>query len=284
VKLIKAEVLGYCMGVRRAVSLAKEALKAAAGVYPVYTVGPLIHNPQVLEQFRAQGLEVLDEVEYLEDSSSVLIIRAHGISPQLETTLACKCARMVDATCPIVKKSQIQARSLTGAGYCLFLAGEQHHGEVIGIKGYAPDCLVIAHPGEVKEAAENLYHRTPHVKTALLGQTTIAPDEYQCIARAIQVYFPNLEIIDSICKATRDRQQALIKLCTQVDALLVVGGRESANTRRLLAIAQTQGKQAWLVEAASEIPLEIRAYPTIGLAAGASTPDELIDVIAQALS
>ncbi|MDR1030979.1 MAG: 4-hydroxy-3-methylbut-2-enyl diphosphate reductase [Treponema sp.] len=283
-RLIKAEVLGYCMGVRRAVSLATEALKAAAGVHPVYTVGPLIHNPQVLEQFRCQGLEVLDETEYPEDSSPVLIIRAHGISPQIETSLACRGARLVDATCPIVKKSQIQARSLVAAEYCLFLAGEQHHGEVIGIQGYAPACLVIANPGEAKEAAENLYHRTPSAKTALLGQTTIAPDEYQCIAQAIQVYFPHLEIIDSICKATRDRQQALIKLCTQVDALLVVGGKESANTRRLLAIAQTQGKKAWLVEATSEIPPEIRAYPTIGLAAGASTPDELIDAIALALS
>jgi 4-hydroxy-3-methylbut-2-enyl diphosphate reductase len=284
VKLIKAEVLGYCMGVRRAVSLAQEALKAAAGVYPVYTLGPLIHNPQVLEQFRCQGLKLLEETEYPKDSSAVLIIRAHGISPQLETALACKGARLVDATCPIVKKSQIQARSLTDAGYCLFLAGEQHHGEVIGIQGYAPTCLVIANPIEAKEAAENLYHRTPSAKTALLGQTTIAPDEYQCIAQAIQVYFPSLEIIDSNCKATRDRQQALIKLCTQVDALLVVGGRESANTRRLLGIAQTQGKKAWLVETTSEIPPEIQAYSVIGLAAGASTPDELIDAIAQALS
>ncbi|MDR2797443.1 MAG: 4-hydroxy-3-methylbut-2-enyl diphosphate reductase [Treponema sp.] len=284
-KLIKAEVLGYCMGVRRAVTMAEEAVKAAAGVHRVYTLGPLIHNPQVLEQFRRQGLEVLDETELPEElKSSVVIIRAHGITPQLETALACKGACLVDATCPTVKKSQMKARSLTDAGYRIFLAGERYHGEVIGIQGYAPACLVVGNPGEAQEKAEILYRRAPTAKTALLGQTTIAPDEYQGIAQAIQAYFPNLEIIDTICKATRDRQHALSKLCLQVDALLVVGGKESANTRRLLAIAQAQGKQAWLVERVAGIPPEIRAYPVVGLAAGASTPDELIDQIANVLT
>ncbi|MDR0723157.1 MAG: 4-hydroxy-3-methylbut-2-enyl diphosphate reductase [Treponema sp.] len=284
-KLIKAEVLGYCMGVRRAVTMAEEAVKAAAGVHRVYTLGPLIHNPQVLEQFRDQGLEVLDETALPEDlTSSIVIIRAHGITPHLESILACKGARLMDATCPTVKKSQIKARSLIHRGYRIFLAGERYHGEVIGIQGYAPSCLVVADPGEARETAEALYRSAPTAKTALLGQTTIAPDEYQGIAQAIHAYFPHLEIIDTICKATRDRQYALRKLCPQVDALLVVGGKESANTRRLLAIAQALGNQAWLVERAAEIPPGIRAYPVVGLAAGASTPDELIDRIAKAVT
>ncbi|MDR0628282.1 MAG: 4-hydroxy-3-methylbut-2-enyl diphosphate reductase [Treponema sp.] len=284
-QLIKAEVLGYCMGVRRAVTMAEEAVKAAAGVHRVYTLGPLIHNPQVLERFRSQGLDILDETELPQDLvSSVVIIRAHGITPQMETVLACKGARLVDATCPTVKKSQMKARSLTDAGYRIFLAGERYHGEVIGIQGYAPSCLVVADPGEATEKAEALYHSAPTAKTALLSQTTIAPDEYQRIAQAIHAYFPTLEIIDTICKATRDRQYALSKLCPQVDALLVIGGKESANTRRLLAIAQALGKPAWLLERAAEIPPGIRAYPVVGLAAGASTPDELIDRIARALT
>ena len=284
-KLIKADVLGYCMGVRRAVTMAEEAVKAAARAYPVYTWGPLIHNPPVLEQFRRQGLEILEGTEVPEDlSSSVVIIRAHGITPQLERLLAGKGARLVDATCPRVKKSQIKARSLSDEGYFIFLAGERRHGELIGIQGYAPSCLVVADPGEAGERAEALYRCAPTAKTALLGQTTIAPEEYQGIAQAIQAYFPHLEIIDTICKATRERQYALSKLCPQVDALLVLGGKESANTRRLLAIAQAQGKPAWLVEGAADIPSEIRAYPVVGLAAGASTPDELIHHIALTLS
>ncbi|MDR2394897.1 MAG: 4-hydroxy-3-methylbut-2-enyl diphosphate reductase [Treponema sp.] len=283
--LIKAEVLGYCMGVRRAVTMAEEAVKAAAGVQRVFTLGPLIHNPQVLEQFRSQGLEVLNETELPEDlASAVVIIRAHGIIPQLESILSYKGACLVDATCPRVKKSQMKARFLTDAGYCIFLAGERYHGEVIGIQGYAPACFVVADPVEAKERAETLYHNVPTAKTALLGQTTIAPEEYQGIAQAIQAYFPHLEIIDTICKATRDRQHALSQLCPQVDALLILGGKESANTRRLLAIAQAQGKQAWLVETVAEIPPEISAYPVVGLATGASTPDEFVDQIAKALS
>jgi 4-hydroxy-3-methylbut-2-enyl diphosphate reductase len=229
-------------------------------------------------------MEALDETDLPEGlGAAALIIRAHGISPQWEAALVRSGARLVDATCPKVKHSQMKARSLAQGGYRVFLAGERHHGEVIGIQGYAPQCLVIADPVEAREAAEQLYQEAPAAKTALLGQTTIAPDEYRGIAAAIQASFPDLEIIDTICRATMDRQQAVLKLCAQVDALVVVGGRESANTRRLLALAQAQGKQAWLVEAVSDIPAEIRAYPVVGLAAGASTPEDLIDHIAAAL-
>jgi 4-hydroxy-3-methylbut-2-enyl diphosphate reductase len=178
----------------------------------------------------------------------------------------------------------MKARSLTQAGYWIFLAGERYHGEVMGIQGYAPSCLVVGDPEEAGERARALCQSAPGAKSALLGQTTIAPDEYRRIAQAIQGFFPHLEIIDTICKATRERQSALRKLCPQVDALLVLGGRESANTRRLLAIAEAQGKPAWLVERVQEIPPEVRAYSVVGLAAGASTPDELIHQVAQALS
>ncbi|MDR3343169.1 MAG: 4-hydroxy-3-methylbut-2-enyl diphosphate reductase [Treponema sp.] len=283
--VIRAGVLGYCMGVRRAVDMADAELRAGAcQPHPIYTMGPLIHNPPVLERLKKQGAAILDEENLPEDlRDAVVIIRAHGITPQQEAALTLRGARLVDATCPKVRASQMQARALTKKGYRIFLAGEGHHGELIGIQGYAPGCLIAANREEAETMAEACYREAPQGKTALLGQTTISPDEYQAIGEGIKKFFPDLTMLDTICGATRDRQYALRDLCKRVDAVIVAGGRESANTRRLLAIAQRFGKPAWLVETSKELPPAIAAYPLVGLSAGASTPDEIIDAIEQVL-
>jgi 4-hydroxy-3-methylbut-2-enyl diphosphate reductase len=267
------------MGVRRAVEIAES--KAGARVY---TMGPLIHNPQTLAALREQGIEALDEDRLPGDlRDAVVIIRAHGVAPRVEEDLRRRGARLVDATCPRVKASQIRARALAGAGFRVFLAGEKRHGEIAGIQGYAPDCIVVADREEAERAAGKLYAEAPGEKAALLGQTTISPDEYRAIGEGIGRFFPGLIVEDTICGATRDRQNALRELCARVDALVVAGGRESANTRRLLAIAEAQGKPAWLVETKDEIPPEIGGYSLVGLSAGASAPDEVIDDIETAL-
>jgi 4-hydroxy-3-methylbut-2-enyl diphosphate reductase len=274
-ELVKARILGYCMGVRRAVEMAYRQLAAPSS--RVYTIGPLIHNPQVLEDLKKRGAEVLEEDSLPAGlSGAAVIIRAHGISPDLEAALVCRGGRIADATCPKVKASQMKARALAGAGYRVFLAGEAHHGELAGIRGYAPGCIVVADPDEAAGAAERLFREEPGVRTALIGQTTISPDEYRAIGEAVKSFFPGIEIIDTICGATRDRQDALRELCAKVDALIVAGGRESANTRRLFAIARASGKPAWLVENAGEVPAEIGSYARAGLSAGASTPDGVI--------
>ncbi|QQO11214.1 4-hydroxy-3-methylbut-2-enyl diphosphate reductase [Breznakiella homolactica] len=282
-KIIKAKVLGYCMGVRRAVEIAgREA--AGAGTSGVFTIGPLIHNPQVLESLRKKGVDVLNEDRVPDDlGGHTLIIRAHGISPDLETSLRNCGARLVDATCPKVHASQMKARSLSAEGCRIFLAGEQHHGEVIGIQGYAPDCIVVADPGEAGKAAEALRAEAPDTRCALLGQTTISRDEFEEIGNTLKEYFPGIKIIDTICGATRDRQEALRELCSAVDAVIIIGGKASSNTRRLLAIAEKLGKPAWLAETKDDLPPDIGKYGTVGLSAGASTPGYIIDEIEEAL-
>jgi 4-hydroxy-3-methylbut-2-enyl diphosphate reductase len=189
----------------------------------------------------------------------------------------------VDATCPKVKASQMRARSLSGEGCRVFLAGEERHGELIGVQGYAPGSVVVADPGEAERAAEKLFREEGEIKTALLGQTTISPGEYRAIAGGIRKFFPGLAVVDTICGATRDRQDALRELCGGVDAVIIAGGRESANTRRLLGIAKSRGKPAWLIETKDEIPPEIGSYALVGLIAGASTPDGVIADIERAL-
>jgi 4-hydroxy-3-methylbut-2-enyl diphosphate reductase len=234
---------------------------------------------------------ILDETQPFENlKDTTVIIRAHGISPGLEAELAERGARIVDATCPKVKASQLAARAFVAAGRRIFLAGEADHGEIIGIRGYVqtggpaePRCVVAGNAAEAEAAAEKLYREEPGAKTALIGQTTISPEEYQAIGEGIRRFFPDLEIADTICGATRDRQEALRELCGQVDAVIVAGGRESSNTRRLLAIARSRGKPCWLVEGVEDIPRDIAAYQTVGLCAGASTPDRVINDIEKAL-
>jgi 4-hydroxy-3-methylbut-2-enyl diphosphate reductase len=291
-KVIRAGPAGFCMGVRRAVELAEKEL--AVPHTRVYSFGPLIHNPGVLENLEKLGLSILDEKDIplsenrnsesdLSLEGAQVIIRAHGVSPAVEKEIAKRGGRICDATCPRVKTSQMKARDLAACGLRIFLAGEAQHAEIAGIRGYAPSCLVVGNAAEALAAAEKLHGTEPDARTALIGQTTITPEEYGAIAGGIRAFFPSLEVIDTLCGAVRDRQDALRSLSGKVDALVIAGGKDSANTRRLLAAAQSIGKPAWLVETADELPREIRMYETVGIASGASTPDDVVDGIERAL-
>ena len=284
-KVIRAGTLGFCMGVRRAVELAAGAIREAAG-RSVYTLGPLIHNPRVLEDLRQQGVEILEAGAVPPaPEKAVVIVRAHGAPPQREEELKSLGAWVIDATCPKVKASQIKARALAERGFCIFLAGEARHAELTGIKGYVESvkgmCRIVGNPAEAEEAARNLAETK--AGTVLIGQTTITPEEFEAIGEGIQKICPHLLIVDTICGAVRERQDSLRELCAGSGGVIIAGGRQSANTRRLLDIAVNLGKPAWLAETAGDIPAEVRSCGTVGLCAGASTPDEVIDEIAEAL-
>jgi 4-hydroxy-3-methylbut-2-enyl diphosphate reductase len=279
----RAAVLGRCMGVRRAVGLAQDTAARERGV--VYTLGPLIHNPQAVEELAEQGIIALSESE-LESrdadgasrvAGKTVVIRAHGVPPGLRGRLLSLGARIVDATCPRVLASQARARDFALRGYSVVIAGDAGHGEVTGIAGYAPGAVVVGGPEEARAA-----RLAPPV--ALIAQTTIKREEYEAIRDALVLRFPGLEVIDSICPCTAERLGALEALAAEVDAIVVVGGRNSANTARLHSSALALGKAAWLVETAAELPKEAFGYGRIGLTAGASTPESLIDEVEAALS
>jgi len=306
-KLVRAKVLGFCMGVRRAVEMAASALAESDG-HHIYTLGPLIHNPQVLDSLAKKGMCILEEEDLSADlstglsgvdlSAATVIIRAHGVCPATEQKLRERDALIIDATCPRVKASQLAALEMVKKGFRVFLAGERDHAELKGIYGYAlsgasgsveknrsnvsrEPCIIVGNPQEAEDAAKALWKEDNTARTALIGQTTISEDEYSAIAETIQKTFPNLEVINTICGATRDRQNALRELCAQVDAVIIAGGKDSANTRRLLSIAQSCGKPAWLVESASALPVFDKPPEIVGISAGASTPDSVIDEIEQ---
>jgi 4-hydroxy-3-methylbut-2-enyl diphosphate reductase len=283
-QIIKSNVLGYCMGVRSAIDKAICAAKTSGG-RKVFTLGPLIHNPRVLENLKEQGIDILDEKNIPDSlSDSIVIIRAHGISPHVEEMLKLKHAEIIDATCPRVKRNQLKAKKYSDDGYTVFLAGEKHHAEIIGIQGYAPDCIVVENADEAAKEAETQCKTNPLSNCVLIGQTTISREEYDSIGKEIQSIVSNLEIIDAICNATKERQEALRSLCLQTDALVIAGSKTSANTKRLLKIAEDMAKPAWLVEGKGNLPVEIYQYESVGISAGASTPEEVIREIEEALT
>lgn len=284
--VIRANVLGFCMGVRRAVELAAgEARRAAETGSPVYTLGPLIHNPRVLNDLKEKGVEAVEALPP-ECEKCTVIIRAHGISLEKENDLRDTGCKIVDATCPRVKASQLKTKELTRAGYCIFLAGEASHAEIEGVFGYAKDAkfsAIVNSAQDAKEAAIRLFQIDGNAKTALLGQTTISEALYNDIGSAIKKHFSNLEIINTICAAATERQNALRDLLRKTDAVIIAGGKNSANTLHLLEIAEESGKPCALAEDAKDIPPGFFNYKTIGLCAGASTPDSVIDEIEAAL-
>jgi len=288
-QVIRSSVLGFCDGVSRAVeAVAEESKSVKTSGGQVYILGPLVHNADVLEEIKKSGIEELSKPPETVDDGAI-IVRAHGIEPRLEKELREKGVRIVDATCSKVKRNQLKAEELASQGYSLFLAGGHEHAEIRGILGYAelggppPFCEVTGSVAEAEKAAAALFEINKDAKTALLGQTTISEDEYEEIADAILKYFPGLEIINTICSATKDRQHALRELLEKVEAVIIAGGKDSANTRRLFAIAQESGKPCVLVENSKGIPESFYKYRTVGLSAGASTPDFVIDEIEQQL-
>ena len=289
-KVIRAKVLGFCMGVRRAVDLALNT--AAVMKHGLYCLGPLIHNAGVLKALEEKGIVFLKEDQLLEEESlkeedGTVIIRAHGVPPLEEEKIARMGMHVLDATCPHVKLNQGKAAALAKKGCVVFLAGEENHGEIAAIKGYIEEadgkCLVVGNPDASETEARRLLSREPNANVALISQTTIRAEEYSAIEEKIRQFFPYLETVDSICRATKDRQEALRELCGKTEAIIIAGSQDSANTQRLLSLARGLGKPAWLVETPDNLPAEIKHYKTAGLSAGASSPDELIDEIEEAL-
>ena len=271
----RAAVMGRCIGVKRAVDMALAAA-AKEGDREVFTLGPLIHNPQAVADLEAAGIRAISETEMDGRlTGRTVVLRAHGVPPAQRSLLLALGARVVDATCPRVLASQRKAASYAERGWTVVIAGDKGHGEVAGIAGHAPGAIVVGAPEEVA-GIEALAPGGGSRPVALIAQTTIKKEEYEAIRAALAARFSVLEVVDSICPCTEDRLAALAALSAEVDAIVIVGGRNSANTARLLSTATALGRPAWLVETAAELPAQVFGYARVGLSAGASTPEVLI--------
>lgn len=276
-KIIRASVLGFCFGVRRAVELAEKALEENSG-NTVYSLGPLIHNESALKALGEKGLKTVEEtdISIIPDNSTV-IIRAHGVAPSIITKLEDKNCKIIDATCPRVKASQKMVERYTHNNDFVILTGDKNHGEVIGIEGYAGKNFAVIQ--NMDEAEKFSIENPDKTNVILLSQTTYSPKEFEKIEKLFQSKFKNLAVMNTICPATNERQNALLDLCSKVDGVLVIGGKNSANTKRLYQTAAANCKNAAHIQSAADIPEKFFHLSTIGITAGASTPDEIITLV-----
>ena len=280
-EIVRASVLGFCFGVRRAVELAEKAL-AENKDKTVYSLGPLIHNENALRALSDKGLITVDEQQVEEiPSESVVIIRAHGVAPSVTDALEAKNCKIIDATCPRVKASQKMVERYSSENDYVVLTGDRNHGEVIGIAGYAGENFSQIQDFTVAESFNIPDSDSKNV--ILLSQTTYSPKEFEKIESLFRTKFRNLAVMNTICPATNERQEALLELCKKVEGVIVIGGKNSANTKRLYQTAAANCQYAAHIQTASDIPEEFFNLNRIGITAGASTPDEIIEEVEKSL-
>ncbi len=272
-KIEVAAESSFCPGVDRALQITEKTL--AGRQAGVYSIGALIHNPQVVEKLIREGLEVLEPGNYSVDlDRAVVVVRSHGIDTDTESDLEHHGARLVDATCPTVKRAQEAARELALTGCDVVVVGSPSHPEVQSIVGRAGrQVSVVSTPEEAREWA---LVRRPH-KVGLLCQTTINRELLESVRHEL-AQVCEVEVRDTICESVVRRQREAFELAGRVDVMFVVGGRESSNTQQLAAISMKAGVPTHHIETSREIlPEWLEGARTAGVIGGASTPRYLID-------
>jgi len=266
--VVTAPSAGFCRGVKNAVARAREC--AAAG-RPVFTDGPLIHNPQMMAELARGGVAETDAPESLAPGST-LVIRAHGIAPERRAFLQSLPLRLVDATCPDVARIQSQIRGHARRGASVLIYGDHGHAEVAGLLGF---CGGRGHVVDSVAGVGELPQLEGEV--CLAAQSTQFPSAYAEVADAARLRWPEITVLDTICEATKNRQRGVAQLAEVCDVLVVVGGNRSANTLRLVELARTL-RPTFHVETAAELRREdFTAFECAGLTGGASTPDFTLD-------
>ncbi len=285
-KVIRAKSAGFCWGVERAIDIAREF--AVKSNRQVYTDGPLIHNRQMMEKLLADGINEVGDyqsksdiaVEEEKKKNAVMVVRAHGISPERRGYLKNLGMEFKDATCPdvgiIAGKIRIHAKK----GYTTVIFGDPKHPEVIGLMGYTEG---LGHVIKTKEDIDAL----PPLgeKVCMVSQSTMFTDEFERLSEYLKEKYPGALVFDTICGATKERQSDVLVLAQEgAQAIVVIGGRHSANTVKLAALVEKQGLPCFHVETAAELDLEqLRKYSIVGVTAGASTPGFLIEEVCQQL-
>ncbi|HXW61198.1 MAG TPA: 4-hydroxy-3-methylbut-2-enyl diphosphate reductase [Candidatus Acidoferrales bacterium] len=278
--LVRVRPRGFCAGVVRAVDIVELALEAYGS--PVYVHHEIVHNRYVVDQLRRRGaifVETLEEIPV----GAVLVFSAHGVPPRVRTEAKERQLRVIDATCPLVTKVHLEALKFAREGRTLILIGHRDHQEIVGTSGEAPDQTVVV--GSLEEV-DQLQVPNPE-RLAFLTQTTLSLYDTQEIVARLRERFPSIAgpASDDICYATQNRQEAVEALAREVELILVVGSANSSNSNRLVEVAQRVGVAARLIEDANDIDqASLEGVKSIGLTAGASAPEVLVEQVSQRLS
>ncbi len=271
--ILIAKSAGFCPGVKRAIECVWELEKQ--GHRPIYTVGPLIHNKQVTDSLEAKGIRAIEDLSEATDKNGVLVIRAHGITPAFQKEIMSLGMKVVDATCPLVKKVHNVIEEYAKQGYDTIIVGDSKHAEVIGLMGYTQNKGIVV--GNIEEA-QNL---PQFEKVNVVSQTTQKEETFLQIAEIIRQKAKICNISNTICHPTKQRQTETTKCAKDADLVVVVGGHHSANTARLAKLCSDLCKNVIHVETSAEIdPKIIISSKKIFITAGASTPIWLVEEIA----
>jgi 4-hydroxy-3-methylbut-2-enyl diphosphate reductase len=293
-RIVVADELGYCWGVRRALDIIQEAAEKSG---PVAPVGDIIHNPQVVERLKVRGVEGAGSVqEALDRGFRRVAITAHGQGPHLAEQAASANLELIDTTCPLVTKVQRLAQKLVRQGYYIVVYGDAYHPEVKGVLGWAATSKAVAAkkiedlPWNARRGEVGPGKVTPPRKVALVSQTTKNVDELMKFARQLQeMVVPEggeFRLCNTICEPTSERQNALKRLVEQdqCDVILAIGGQKSSNTARLAEVGNAMGVPSYHIERPEDVdPAWLVEAQTIGITAGASTPDDVIQQVVDVL-
>lgn len=274
-KVLLADEFGFCFGVERAVDMVEDALNAGD---TVRALGPLIHNQQEMDRLGARGVSTISEPVQIKRGETA-VIRAHGVTPEVQRELEEKASKVVDATCPFVTRVQKLAAKAAAENRHVIVVGNPDHPEMIGVKGYAPDHAFVINDEREVAALPRL------IKPLIVSQTTIKLKTFMDTAEAVKTKTDDeVQIVNTICSATRDRQDAARALAGEVDAFYVIGGNHSSNSRKLVAVCKEQCEKSFLIETPLEInPADLKGVNRVGVTAGASTPKWLIDEVVERL-
>ncbi len=272
--IIRAHAMGFCFGVRDAIEVVKELGEAGT---PVYTLGAIVHNPQIAEQLEDMNVHVVDDLAQAPEGS-IIAITAHGAPPTLEAEAKSRGYRVIDTTCPLVTRIQKTAADLVQQRYSVLIYGDAKHKEVRGIVGWTNG------KAKVISSMADLEGWEPTRRVALISQSTSNMERFAQLARDLvgEMVLRGVEVrvINTVCKPTKDRQRAVRELARQVEVVIAIGGRQSANTKKLVLVAREEGAAAYQVEHLEDLdPAWFTGVDRVGITAGASTPDWVIDEV-----
>lgn len=275
-EVIVADNAGFCFGVKRAIKMANTAIDQAPG--KVTALGPLIHNPQVVDAFARRGLEVVEEMDEIDENSTV-IIRSHGVGPAVIENATQRGLNVVDTTCPFVTKAQQYASKLIDENYKVVMIGDKNHPEVIGVVAYTNGKAIVINSIPEAEALKFI------PRMGVVFQTTHSIGHVQEIVGALLKRGKEVRVFNTLCGATTSMQKTAVELAPDVDAMVIVGGRQSANTAQLAEVCRRVNPRVHQIESADELREEwFSGLRLIGVSAGASTPDEVIAEVVERIT
>ncbi|WP_346698981.1 4-hydroxy-3-methylbut-2-enyl diphosphate reductase [Catenibacillus scindens] len=275
-KVTLAKTAGFCFGVKRAVHMVYDEI----GDLPVFTYGPIIHNEAVVEDLKERGVQVVESIddERLVPGAAV-VIRSHGISRNVYEALEKKGVRIVDATCPFVKKIHRIVEAQSEEGRHIIIIGNNRHPEVEAIKGW---CKTPATVIETIDEADS-FHAPASEKLCIVSQTTFNYNKFQELVEIISKKGYDIRCLNTICNATEERQSEARQIAANVDAMIVIGGRHSSNTQKLFEICKNECENTYYIQTLNDLDLaQVKSMSNVGITAGASTPNNIIEEVHKA--